>query len=93
MKVLENQTIYQCSYCGKRFLCASSVPRHERAYCRSTDSPRIQNCPHRMQTVWTPIAGEEHRMEPDYEVCEYCGLTDDEIDQLECERQNNESDS
>ncbi|EJR96873.1 MULTISPECIES: hypothetical protein [Bacillus] len=33
MKVLINQTLYQCDHCGKRLLTKHGVKVHEEQYC------------------------------------------------------------
>lgn len=76
MKTISNQTVYQCEGCGKRFLTKHRALEHEREYCKKHPKSKKNpdNCPHeKISTEWTPIYGEEHRMEPDYDYCENCG--------------------
>jgi len=74
MEILTNQTLYKCSYCGHRMLTKSGAKLHEERYCKNENSPRVKNCKHEnIETVWSQIRGEEHREEPDYDVCTECG--------------------
>lgn len=89
MRVLKNQTIYQCEYCGKRLLSKRGAKIHEEEYCRN--SPKVQekrireimSCNHEWDTHWTPIPGEEWRYEPDHSYCIRCGVKEYELDGLE----------
>ncbi|MET4562215.1 DNA-directed RNA polymerase subunit RPC12/RpoP [Lysinibacillus parviboronicapiens] len=82
MKVLENQTLYQCDYCGKRLLTKNGAKIHEEEYCKSSAQlidkgfEILINCQHDWKTQWTPIPGEEHLSEPSHDVCIKCGAED-----------------
>lgn len=71
-----NQTIYKCEHCGRRYLSRSGVKKHEPECRKNPESPRNPEvCQHEeVLTSWTPIFGEEHRMEPDYDYCTNCGM-------------------
>ena len=79
MNILKNQTLYQCSYCGKRLLSRSGCKIHETQYCSNPKSPNIKRglekqaiCPHEnIETIWSYIPGEAVK-EPDYDVCIDC---------------------
>jgi len=81
MKILTNQTVYQCSYCGKKNLTKKGSEIHENQYCKSKDSPcRKQlldnqgECKHfHVDTKWSYISGECIK-EPDYDYCVDCGM-------------------
>lgn len=81
MKILKNQTIYQCEYCGKRFISKNGAKMHEEIYCEQSSKrlEKIKNCDHEMVTEWEPIPGEEWRYQPSYEYCIKCGATDLEL--------------
>lgn len=78
LKELTNQTLYQCEYCGKRLLTKYGAILHENEYCRNSEIilkkglDKIKECGHEWITVWSPIYGEEHLKEPDYDVCKKC---------------------
>lgn len=80
VKVLENQTLYQCEYCDKRLLTKAGAKLHETRYCKESpivlDEGRkiIESCEHEWLTSWSPIPGEEHLSEPDYDYCSNCGV-------------------
>lgn len=78
MRVLTNQTLYQCDHCGKRLLSKNGAKLHEEKYCRivreQQRAEQQKNCPHNnISTHWTPIFGEEWRHEPDHDYCVDCG--------------------
>ena len=80
MKELNNQTIYQCSYCGKKNFTKRGSKLHEDEYCKHSDSPhmiaikkRQYDCKHlNTETVYRYIPG-ECVQEPDYDQCIDCG--------------------
>lgn len=88
MKVLTNQTIYQCQYCNKRLLSKNGAKIHEEQYC--SQSPvaeqnrieKIKTCNHDMETHWDYIPGEAV-MEPQYDYCIKCGATEMQIRESE----------
>ena len=43
MKILENQTIYKCSFCGQRKLTKRGCLMHEFSYCKNESSPHMIN--------------------------------------------------
>lgn len=79
MKVLKNQTLYQCDYCGKRLLSPHGAKLHEENYC--IQSPLLANkgyeiltrCSHDWRTVYEPIPGETHLRQPSHDECTKCG--------------------
>lgn len=81
MKILKNQTLYQCSYCGKRLLSKSGALLHEDIYCKNEEAPthkgklkKQENCEHKhFETIYTYIPGEAVQ-EPDHDECYDCGL-------------------
>ena len=80
MEVLKGQTIYKCSYCGKRLLSRNGCKIHEEKYCWHKDSPNKVNmierrklCNHEFEEVWSYIPGEAV-MQPDHAKCILCGL-------------------
>ncbi|MDB5054614.1 MAG: hypothetical protein JWM44_2664 [Bacilli bacterium] len=80
MIVLENQKAYKCECCNRRYFKKSSCLEHQKNCKKHPDSPRNPlNCPHddeMMATSYSPIYGEEHRSEPDYDYCTNCGKRD-----------------
>lgn len=82
MKILTNQTIYQCEYCGKRLLSKNGAKIHESTYCTDENSPnqiaileKQQKCKHENTYYrYCVMDGEDYVMEPDYEVCADCGF-------------------
>jgi DNA-directed RNA polymerase subunit RPC12/RpoP len=75
MEVLNNQTVYKCSFCAHKTFTKRGMKLHEENYCKGANSPRVQNCEHEnIGTAWVPMRGEENRMEPDYDFCEDCGF-------------------
>ena len=88
MKVLENQTTYQCEYCEKRFITKQGAKNHEEQYCYLSPIPKqkkkekILACDHKWETVWSYIPGEAVK-EPDYDECIHCGTTPLQLKQLE----------
>lgn len=66
MEVLKNQTLYKCSFCGKRLLSKNGATIHEQEYCKNDLSPHIQNikkkqaeCEHNnTETIYGYIPGE-----------------------------------
>lgn len=85
MNVLTEQTLYQCEYCNKRFITKQGAKKHEEEYCylspkrKENRMKEIANCEHEWETQWSPIMGEEWRMEPDYDRCIKCGVTEMEL--------------
>ena len=71
MKILENQTLYQCSFCHKRLLTKSGCEMHEHDYCKSAGSPNRENCNH--EDMGTVYRGSGNEQEPDYDYCLKCG--------------------
>ena len=82
MKVLTNQTLYQCEYCSKRLLTKKGVELHETTYCKNDGSPCMtaikkvqETCEHKnLQAVWRTMAGQGGAKEPDYDFCLDCNL-------------------
>ncbi len=85
MKLQINQTLYVCSYCGKRLITKKGCALHEEQYCGEYDSPNQQrirqfqkDCPHKnIDTKYSYIPGEAVK-EPDYDFCMDCGLVEPE---------------
>jgi hypothetical protein len=81
MEIIKNQTIYQCSFCGKRLLSRNGCKIHEKKYCNRWYSPnkinlrkKQEDCPHNnCETAYSYIPGEAVQ-EPDYGYCLDCGL-------------------
>lgn len=79
MKVLKNQTIYQCEYCGKRLLSQNGAKIHEEQYCwkspivKQNKLDEIMKCNHKWDTSYSYISGEAV-MTPDYDYCIHCGV-------------------
>ena len=81
MKILENQTLYQCEYCRKRLLTKAGANLHENEYCSNDKSPRGQkvkaqqdNCEHKnTETVLVYLDGDSMPV-PDYDICTDCNL-------------------
>lgn len=79
LKTLENQTIYQCEYCNKRFLSKQGVKKHEEQYCYKSPIPKqkrlekIKSCHHEWTTSYRYIPGEAVQ-EPDFDFCNKCGV-------------------
>jgi len=79
MNILINQTLYQCSYCGKRLLSVKGCKLHENSYCTNPASPHAkaiiekqETCPHNnVEEVWSYIPGEAVK-QPDHDVCIDC---------------------
>jgi hypothetical protein len=88
MKTLTGQTIYQCEYCNKRLLTKKGAKIHEEDYCWESpikkEKRRIEvlSCEHDWTTSWSPIFGEEHLKEPDYDYCFKCGIRDTEWEKI-----------
>lgn len=80
MEILKNQTLYKCSYCGKRLLSKKGCVLHENEYCKDWKSPYQQavkkfqaECEHKnTDEVWDYIPGEAVK-EPSYVYCLDCG--------------------
>lgn len=80
MTVLINQTVYKCSYCGKKNFTKRGSQIHENKYCNQEGSPHMEgigeiqeNCEHnRTELVYRYIPG-ECVQEPDYDLCLDCG--------------------
>jgi len=79
MEILTNQTLFKCSYCGRKKLSKRGCILHEENYCSNKSSPhqiKIKKkqamCPHKnKETVWSYIPGEAVK-QPDYDVCIDC---------------------
>lgn len=79
MKVLKNQIIYECEYCGKRLLSRNGAKIHEIGYCKAVNSIhqkdillKQRDCSHNnITTIWDYIPGEAVK-EPQYELCIDC---------------------
>jgi len=70
---LENQTLFQCSFCKKRLLTKRGCVLHEKLYCKNNESPHVINCEHEnIETSYRYIPGEAVQ-EPDYNYCVDCG--------------------
>jgi len=82
MKVLENQTLFQCDHCGKRLLTKHGAKIHEEEYCNSSallidkGYEILINCQHDWIERWEPIPGEEHLRQPSHDECTKCGAED-----------------
>ncbi|MGN4127662.1 hypothetical protein ACMGD3_22030 [Lysinibacillus sphaericus] len=82
MKVLENQTLFQCDHCGKRLLTKHGAKIHEEEYCKSSAQlidkgyEILINCQHDWVERWAPIPGEEHLRQPSHDECIKCGAED-----------------
>ena len=80
MRILKNQIIYQCSYCGKRLLSKKGAKLHEEEYCWHSKSPsqigireRQLRCKHlRVATEYTCMPKGIVK-EPAYSYCLDCG--------------------
>ncbi|MGD1413400.1 hypothetical protein [Bacillus stercoris] len=84
MKVLENQTLYQCEHCGKRLMTKHGARLHERVYCsvvkEEEQKKRQESCEHKhMEMSYCTMPGEDYLQIPDYECCSDCGMTEMEI--------------
>ena len=78
MKLLKDQTLYQCDHCGKRLLSKNGARLHEEQYCRVVLKERKKelqkNCKHKkIGTHYDYIPGEAV-MQPEYDYCVDCGL-------------------
>ena len=79
MKIIKNQTLYQCSYCRRRKLTKRGCIEHENKYCSNELSPhklsikKLQaECLHENKDqVWSYIPGEAVQ-QPDHDVCIEC---------------------
>jgi len=89
INVLNNQTIYQCEHCNKRFLSKTGVKKHETIYCfkspivKENRRKEILNCEHEWDTAWSPIFGEEHLSEPSHDYCIKCGVDNLESNEID----------
>ena len=80
MEILKNQTIYKCSFCGRRLLSRNGCRLHESEYCKAYDSPnnvafrnKQEECEHgNIDTEWSYIPGEAVK-EPHHDFCIDCG--------------------
>jgi hypothetical protein len=80
METLNNQTVYKCSYCGRKKLSKRGCLLHEQKYCKNEKSPHMisiknmqDNCPHNnLAMAYSYIPGEAV-MEPNYKYCLDCG--------------------
>ena len=78
---LTNQTIYKCSYCGRKKFSLNGIKIHEKEYCVHPGSPHRgaisdmqSHCPHtEKETVYSYIPG-ECVQQPDHDVCVTCGV-------------------
>ncbi|MCK5017397.1 MAG: hypothetical protein KAS32_10055 [Candidatus Peribacteraceae bacterium] len=76
METLKNQTLYKCSYCGKRLLTKHGCKLHENEYCGAKTSPNIkqiinkrESCSHEnIEEVWSYIPRESVK-QPDHYKC------------------------
>lgn len=79
MKVLENQTLYQCDYCDKRLLTKYGAMLHEQEYCYKSPNlvdkgyEILQTCEHNWVLRYSLIAGEDYAQEPSHDECSKCG--------------------
>lgn len=80
MEILKDQTIYKCSYCGKRLLSRNGCKLHENKYCWHKDSPhkkaieeRKLKCDHEFEMTYSYIPGEAVQ-EPHHAECVKCGI-------------------
>ena len=79
MEIQKNQTLYKCSYCGRRKLTKRGCLQHEDQYCGNEASPHQVNikkrqakCPHKnTEEIWSYIPGEAVK-QPDHNVCLDC---------------------
>lgn len=91
MKILTNQTLYQCDYCGKRLLTKRGAKLHEEEYCGSSPIVEqkkldvIRDCKHQMREVYMTMPGEPHLQQPSHDECINCGVTDRELRRMEQE--------
>lgn len=91
VKVLTNQTLFQCEYCEKRLLTKHGAELHETSYCK--ESPVVQaydmkeklECDHTRHTVYGLISGEDYVQEPLFDRCIECGVTEMELDEIKGE--------
>ena len=82
MKILTNQTLYKCSYCGRKKLSKKGCLLHENEYCSNEFSPnrikakrRQEECKHEhKEMVYSYIPGEAVQ-QPDHEKCIDCNAT------------------
>ncbi|WP_235712016.1 hypothetical protein [Bacillus mycoides] len=79
LKVLANQTLYQCDHCGKRLLTKHGAKVHEEQYCsvvlEQKKKEKQAKCKHKnIDTHYGYIPGEAV-MEPQYDYCVDCGKT------------------
>ncbi|GGN66365.1 hypothetical protein [Oceanobacillus indicireducens] len=88
MNILENQILYQCEYCKKSFITKQGAKNHEEKYCYLSPIPKrkwlekVKSCEHEWETKLSPMAGEEHLLEPDYDYCIHCSVTEMELRKL-----------
>ena len=83
MIIQKNQTLYKCSFCGRRKLTRGGCLIHEQTYCTASDSPHMirvtaetkakqASCTHKTRdTIYRYIPGEAVQ-EPNYDVCVAC---------------------
>jgi hypothetical protein len=93
LNTLENQTIYQCEYCRKRFLSKNGVKQHEEIYCYLSPIPKqkrlekIKKCNHHFEMQYSHILGEVV-MQPDHKECIHCGVW--ELEWIELKKEEEE---
>ncbi|MBS4747477.1 hypothetical protein [Bacillus altitudinis] len=89
VKVLLNQTLYQCELCGKRLLTPHGAKLHETKYCsvviqREAEieyKKRQESCEHKlMEMSYISPMGEDHMQIPDFECCADCGMSEMDIE-------------
>ena len=77
MKVLTNQTLYQCDHCGKRLLSKNGAKLHEEEYCRVVyERKKLEkqaNCSHEVTDYHYDYIPGEAVMQPEYKYCVDCG--------------------
>ncbi|OUB89281.1 hypothetical protein BK784_26995 [Bacillus thuringiensis serovar medellin] len=76
MKVLKNQTLFQCDHCGKRLLTKYGAKIHEEQYCsvvlEQKKKEKQAKCKHKnIDTHYEYILGEAV-MQPAYDYCVDC---------------------
>jgi hypothetical protein len=81
MKILKNQTLYQCESCGKRLLTKRGALLHENEYCYHPGSPasiavtdKQEACDHPKESVFTVWVWDDDIQVPDCDQCGVCGL-------------------
>lgn len=79
MRLLENQTLYQCEFCNKRLLTKKGAELHENDYCWHANSPHQKaikekklKCEHKNTEMQYSYIPGEAVMQPDHELCIDC---------------------